>query len=152
PVCYADTDQFDPARFNIAPTLNVETSEGHTHSYWVLDSDEYEREDVARVSRAIALAHDERDEHDNKIGVDPSGWDLTQLLRVPGTRNTKGGKSQPVFVRDFNGAVYTLEQIADAYDPQNVAAVDIHVASSMPTDIPDPMEVLPRVASIRRLS
>lgn len=152
PVCYADTDQFDPARFNIAPTLNVQTSEGHTHSYWVLDSIEYTREDVSRVSRAIAFAHDERDENDNKIGVDPSGWDLTQLLRVPGTKNTKRGEAEPVFVRDFNGNVYSLEELADAYDPQNVSAVDIHVASSMPTNIPDPMEVLPRVASIKRLS
>lgn len=152
PVCYADTDKFDPTQFIIAPTLNVQSSEGHTHSYWVLDSNQYAREDVARVSRAIAVTHDERDEDGNKIGVDPSGWDLTQLLRVPGTKNTKRGASDDVFVRDFSGEIYTLEQIADAYDPQNVSAVDIHVASSMPTDIPDPMEVLPRVAGIRRLS
>lgn len=152
PVCYSDTDQFDPSRFIIAPTLNVQTSEGHTHSYWVLDKQDYVREDVARVSRAIAFAHDERDEDDNKIGVDPSGWDLTQLLRVPGTKNTKRGEAEDVFVRDYSGEIYTLEQIADAYDPQNVSAVDIHVASSMPTNIPDPMEVLPRVASIKKLS
>lgn len=152
PVCYADTDQFDPSRYLIAPTLNVETSGGHTHSYWVLDSNEYSREDVSRVSRAIALAHDERDAEGNKIGVDPSGWDLTQLLRVPGTKNTKRGTAEPVFVRNFTGDIYSLEQLADAYDPQNVAAVDIHVASSYPTNIPDPMEVLPRVAGIKRLS
>ena len=102
PVCYSDTDQFDPSRFIIAPTLNVQTSEGHTHSYWVLDSNQYAREDVSRVSRAIAFAHDERDENDNKIGVDPSGWDLTQLLRVPGTKNTKRGEAEDVFVRDYS--------------------------------------------------
>lgn len=152
PVCYADTDAFDPSRFNIAPTLNVQTSEGHTHSYWVLDTIEYDREDVSRVSRAIAMAHDERDEDGNKIGVDPSGWDLSQLLRVPGTKNTKTGKAQDVFIRDYTGEVYTLDEIANAYDPQNVSAVEIHVASSMPTDIPEPSKVLPRVASIRKLS
>ena len=153
PVCYADTDLFDPKKFLIAPTLNVQSSEGHTHSYWVLDGDkDYAREDVARVSRAIAVTHDERDEEGNKIGVDPSGWDLTQLLRVPGTKNTKAGKGDTVFVRDYNGEVYSLEQIADAYDPQNVSAVDIHVASSMPTDIPDPAPVLARIMSIRKLA
>lgn len=152
PVCYADTDTFDPERYLIAPTLNVQTSEGHTHSYWVLDRDTYEREDVARVSRAIAVTHDERDEDGNKIGVDPSGWDLTQLLRVPGTKNTKGATPQDVFIKNISGEIYTLDQIADAYDPQNVSAVQIHVASSMPTDIPDPMTVLPRVASIKKLS
>lgn len=152
PVCYADTDQFDPARFLIAPTLNVETSEGHTHSYWVLDSDEYSREDVARVSRAIAIAHDERDANGEKVGVDPSGWDLTQLLRVPGTVNTKRDKHQPVFVRDYTGNVYTLAQIADAYDPRNVEAVEVHVADQLPANIPDPMDVLPRMAGIKKLS
>lgn len=152
PVCYADTDQFDPSRYLIAPTLNVETSEGHTHSYWVLDSGEYSREDVSRVSRAIAIAHDERNSKGEKIGVDPSGWDLTQLLRVPGTRNTKRGKSEPVFVRDYTGNVYTLAQIADAYDPENVGAVEVHVADTLPNNIPDPMDVLPRMAGIKKLS
>lgn len=158
PVVYADTDQLDPAKFLIAPTLNVQTSEGHLHSYWVLDSSEYAREDVARVARAISMAHDERDAEGNKIGVDPGGWDLTQLLRVPGTWNTKMEASKKdespgaVFVKDFNAEVYSLSTLADAYDPQNVAAVDIHVASSMPTDIPDPMTVLSRVASIKKLN
>lgn len=152
PVVYADTDKFDPSGFIIAPTLNVQSSEGHTHSYWVLDKTDYAREDVARVARAIAVTHDERDAEGNKIGVDPSGWDLTQLLRVPGTKNTKRGVVDDVFVRDYNGEIYTLEQLADAYDPQNVSAVDIHVASSMPTNIPDPKDVLPRVASIQKLS
>lgn len=151
PVVYADTDTFDPSNFLIAPTLNVQSSEGHTHSYWVLDNNEYVREDVARVARAIAMTHAGE-------GVDKGGWDLTQLLRVPGTWNQKlesskdGEEPGPVTVRDFSGEIYSLEQIADAYDPQNVAAVDIHVASSMPTNIPDPRDVLPRVASIKRLS
>ncbi len=151
PVVYADTDTFDTSKFLIAPSLNVETSEGHTHSYWVLDRPDYPKEDVSRVARAVAMAHDERDEDGNKIGVDPSGWDLTQLLRVPGTMNTKPGKEHPVSVRDASGTVYTLDQIATAYDPENVAAVDIHVASSMPLQLPDPTDILPRLASIPKL-
>lgn len=151
PVVYADTDTFDPSKFHIAPTLNVQTSEGHTHSYWVLDNDGYQPEDVARVSRAIAMTHSDE-------GVDSGGWDLTQLLRVPGTWNAKLESSKkeedagPVFIRDFSGEIYSLEDIADAYDPENVSAVDIHVAGSMPRNIPDPMDVLPRVASIKKLS
>ena len=158
PVCYADTDLFNPDKYLVAPTLNVQTSEGHTHSYWVLDNDQYSREDVARVSRAIAVTHAATDENGKQIGVDPGGWDLTQLLRVPGTMNLKlengkaGETAGPVFVRDFNGTVYSLEDIADAYDPSKVGAVEVHVASAMPTNIPPAMEVLPRVASIRKLS
>lgn len=152
PVVYADTDTFDPQRFLVAPTLNVQSSEGHTHSYWVLDNTEYTPQDVSRVARAISVFHDERDEEGNKLGVDPSGWDLTQLLRVPGTKNTKGDNNDDVFVRDYNGEIYSLEQLAEAYDPQNVSAVEIHVASSMPKDLPDPITVLPRVASIKKLN
>lgn len=157
PVVYADTDGFDPSRFLVKPSINVESSEGHTHSYWVLDRGDYAPSDVSRVARAIALAHDERDEDGNKIGVDPGGWDLTQLLRVPGTVNQKverrkdGEDAWPVSVRDFSGEVYSLEDLASAYDPENVAAVDIHVASSMPTVIPDPIDVLPRMSNVRRL-
>lgn len=151
PVVYADTDLFDPAGFKIAPSINVETSKGHTHSYWVLDRSDYPKEDVSRVAHALAMAHDERDEDGKKIGVDPSGWDLTQLLRVPSTKNLKAGKDDDVFIRDTNGKTYTLEELADAYDPENVSAVEIHVASSMPTKIPDPKEVLPRVANIKKL-
>ena len=98
PVVYADTDLFDPERFLVKPSINVESSDGHTHSYWILDKTDYPKEDVARVARAIAMTHDERDEEGHKIGVDPSGWDLTQLLRVPGTTNRKVGKNEPVFV------------------------------------------------------
>ncbi len=157
PVVYADTDQFDPAGFYLQPTMNVETSDGHTHSYWVLDKHTYSKEDVARVARAIALAHSETDENGKSIGVDPGGWDLTQLLRVPGSMNLKLEKSKadeeewPVSVRDYNGSVYSLDQMAEAYDPENVAAVDIHVASSMPTNIPDAKDVLPRMSTIRKL-
>lgn len=151
PVVYADTDLFDPSKFLVAPTMNVESSEGHTQSYWVLDRVDYPKEDVARIARAIAITHDERDESGNKIGVDPSGWDLTQLLRVPGSMNMKPGKESPVSVRDVGGTVYTLEHLAEAYDPENVAAVEIHVASSMPTNIPDPIEVLPRMSNIKKL-
>src|SRR5690606_33546198 len=147
----ADTDKFNPDRFHVKPTINVESSEGHTHSYWVLDRPDYAKEDVARISRAIAIAHDERDEDGNKIGVDPSGWDLTQLLRVPGTMNLKAGKISPVSVRDYSGEIYSLDQLAEAYDPENVAAVEIHVASSMPKNIPDPVDVLPRMSSVKKL-
>lgn len=157
PVVYADTDLFDPKKFTIPPTINVESSKGHTHSYWVLDRTDHEPADVSRVARALAMAHREQDEDGNEIGVDPGGWDLTQLLRVPGTMNMKreeskeGVEPSPVFVRDFNDTGYTLEEMAETYDPENVAAVEIHVASSMPTNIPDPVEVLPRMSNIRKL-
>lgn len=151
PVVYADTDQFDPERFLLKPTINVQTSEGRTHSYWVLDKGDYSVEEVSRVARAVAHTHSEKDENGKDIGVDPGGWDLTQLLRVPGSVHTKTGKPQPVFVRDNSGEIYSMDQFAEAYDPSKVKAVTIVRPKDLPEDLPKVIDVLPRVASVRKL-
>jgi len=46
------------------------------------------------------------------LGADPSGWDLTQLLRVPGTRNHKYPDAPLVHVLQVTGAKYEPEALA----------------------------------------
>ncbi len=60
------------------PTLVVESSPGRHHYYW-------------RLTEAITPARAETLNRKiaEKIGADLSGWDMTQLLRVPGTKNHK---------------------------------------------------------------
>jgi hypothetical protein len=75
---WADVDGADLELSPIKPTAVVESSPLHFHCY-------------ARLSRAIAAT---KAEQLNKrwalaFGADPSGCDLTQLLRVPGTHNRK---------------------------------------------------------------
>jgi RepB DNA-primase from phage plasmid len=78
-VClWADVDDADLADSPIKPTAVVASSPGRTQAY-------------ARLSRPIAPL---KAEALNKrwalaFGADRSGFDLTQLLRVPGTRNHK---------------------------------------------------------------
>lgn len=60
------------------PTALVESSPGRYHPYWRLD-EAIPPEVAEDLNRRLAAS----------IGADPSGFDLTQLLRVPGTVNRK---------------------------------------------------------------
>lgn len=78
---WADLDEASPERIVPAPSLVVRSSEDRYHAYWLLD-EPISAEKAEDYSKRIAWANRE-------LGVDQSGWDLTQLLRVPGTRNRK---------------------------------------------------------------
>lgn len=60
------------------PTVVVETSPGRRHLFWRLSRPLPPRE-AEILNRRLTRA----------IGADPSGWDLGQLLRPPGTPNLK---------------------------------------------------------------
>lgn len=81
PNIWADLDFCVPSNMEVEPTVTVESSPGRYQAYWVLDK-EYDPDDVEDVSRRIAYKHADE-------GADRSGWDLTQLLRVPYTYNYK---------------------------------------------------------------
>lgn len=159
PVIYADTDMFDPRGYLIAPSFNIESSPGRTQSYWLLD-DVYTPEEVSTAARAIALAH-ARKENGKQAGVDPSGWDLTQLLRLPGSTNNKYKVEKfaaeytepyPVFVRDGDGDVYSLEDVIAAYDPTNLPEVAAPLDDeSLPDDLPEAKDVLRKVTASSKL-
>jgi hypothetical protein len=108
---WADLDSCDPAKIHIPPTISYETSPGRFQAIWALDGS-VDPEDAEDVARRIAYGHS----HD---GSDRSGWDLTQLLRVPGTRNYKygqGAEAPKVRIVDWNDDVYTLETFRRRYD------------------------------------
>jgi hypothetical protein len=62
----------------LKPTAVIESSPGRFHIYWRL-SDAIPPEIAENLNRRLA----------REIGADPSGFDLSQLLRVPGTINYK---------------------------------------------------------------
>lgn len=159
---YVDNDGTPIDRFRLPPSTSVQSSPGHSHDYWIL-SEPADPARVARVGFAISSAH----RHDSEIhdvlvendndrrlqgdgrgdhkhcGTDPGGWDLTQILRIPGTLNTKpehrglDGSPWRITEEDY-GYVYTIEQLEAAYPP---VAGEIFVTSlnddALPTDIPD---------------
>ena len=78
---WADLDFCHPSKMLVKPTIQVESSNGRYQAYWVFDGIVTPKE-AEELSRRIAYFH-----HDE--GADNSGWDLTQLLRVPYTKNHK---------------------------------------------------------------
>lgn len=81
PSAWSDLDLADPESVTPRPTVAVETSPGRFHGFWRASwaMSPNEAEDI---SRRIAYAY-------HKNGADLGGWDLTQVLRVPGTHNRK---------------------------------------------------------------
>lgn len=161
PVIYADTDMFPVENFLIPPSLNVETSPGRHASFWILD-DDYEPSTVEAVARALSLTHASKDAKGNQAGVDPGGWDLSQLLRMPNAKNLKykvlddeGKAKYPEYTEEYStsvdsgdGTIYSLEEIAAAY---NGAKILSEVKVENPTDIPYPTELPPTTPVLARV-
>lgn len=77
---------------DLKPTALVESSPGRYHAYWRL-TDTLPPEIAEALNKRIAAATD----------ADPSGFDLSQLLRVPGTTNYKYLERPVVKVVDLEG-------------------------------------------------
>lgn len=78
---WADLDECSPEEVEPQPQVVIESSPGRYQAIWRLD--ETVQPDVAEeYSKRVAYAY-------SSNGADVSGWDLTQLLRVPSTFNFK---------------------------------------------------------------
>lgn len=80
-VIWADLDECDPDLLRVQPTVVIQTSPGRWQGIWKLHTLAH-ADDVEKINKRIAYAHEDS-------GCDTSGWDLTQLLRIPGTKNHK---------------------------------------------------------------
>jgi hypothetical protein len=100
--CYVDGDGAKPEANAPKPTAVVVSSPGREQFWWRL-SRLVEPEEGEKLNRRLAYA----------MGADLSGWDLTQLLRVPGTRNRKYPEAP----------VVELAHLSDrSYDPRELAS------------------------------
>lgn len=78
---WADLDETHPteaAKLGFLPTIAVESSPGRFQGLWRLDR-ALRPKTTERLNRALTYA----------LSADRGGWDLTQVLRLPGTRNFK---------------------------------------------------------------
>lgn len=93
---WADLDFVDPKSIMPKPTIAIQSSPGRFVGLWKLKTPMTES-----LNRRLTY----------KIEADHGGWDLTQALRVPGTRNYKY-KSEPV-VRTLwdDGKTWSVKQI-----------------------------------------
>ena len=100
--CYVDADGAKPGGNTPQPTAVVVSSPGREQYWWRL-SRPVGPEEGEELNRRLAYA----------MAADLSGWDLTQLLRVPGTRNHKYPDAPVVELAHLSG---------DSYDPAELAA------------------------------
>lgn len=104
---WADLDTCHPRVLLVRPTIALETSPNRYQAFWAFE-DARDPAEGESISRRIAYHHSDE-------GADRSGWDLTQLLRIPGTRNFKygdGPTAPEVKVTDVNDVKYRLSDFA----------------------------------------
>jgi RepB DNA-primase from phage plasmid len=95
----------------LAPSAVIESSPGRFHCYWRL-ADPIPPQDAELLNKRLA----------RKIGADPSGFDRTQLLRVPNTVNYKYKAHPVVTVRRLEGTRTYSAGDLDRILPQAVLA------------------------------
>lgn len=73
---WSDVDDGDPKK--LRPTVLWESSPGRHHALWFI-KERMHADDAAQLNRSLTY----------HLGADKGGWDLSQVLRVPGTFNHK---------------------------------------------------------------
>lgn len=124
PNVWADLDDCSPELMAVEPTITVQSSPGRYQAYWRVD--DVDPDDAQALSKRIAYAHAPE-------GADKSGWDLTQLLRVPYTYNYKyqSGSGLPVVeIMSASTKVYTLDDFEIYPTLEGYTSVDIPVPSA----------------------
>jgi biotin operon repressor len=88
---WGDLDGAEVPNGGLSPTAVVQSSPGRFHCYWRL-TDPIPPEAAESLNKRVARV----------IGADSSGFDLTQLLRVPGTSNFKYEQCPTVGIRHLD--------------------------------------------------
>lgn len=93
---YSDLDEVNPNDIELRPTIALESSPGRYVGYWLTDEAASEQ-----LNRRLAYS----------IDADISGWDRTQVLRVPNTRNYKYESAPRVRILWSDGPEYSLAEL-----------------------------------------
>ena len=108
---WADADGTAPGPGSPEPTAVVESSPGHAHLFWRLTRP-ISPQRAEGLNRRLLLA----------VGADRSGWDLSQLLRPPGTRNRKYEEAPTVRLLELDlGVGYHPRELEIALPPAPAA-------------------------------
>lgn len=118
---WSDVDDGDPKK--LRPTVLWESSPGRHHALWFI-KDRMNAEDAAQLNRSLTY----------HLGADKGGWDLSQVLRIPGTYNHKYKSKPQVKLLHWDKKVLTEARIANKIRHKVTARVD---AQDAPNDIQD---------------
>lgn len=107
-VAWADLDTCEPSNLLVEPSVVIESSTGRWQAFWIFD-EPVDSGLAENLCKRIAYYHAYQ-------GCDRSGWDLTQLLRVPYTYNLKYQEAPEVILSSIVRNKYRLSDFAE-YPP-----------------------------------
>lgn len=128
PTAWSDLDECPPNVLMVEPSILWRSSNTRYQALWILD--DATPADAEKLSQRIAYHHSED-------GADRSGWDLTQLLRVPGTKNWKYLSElgpQMVMLSSIPRTVYSLDDFEDYPDSKLAQAEALDMPSQATLD------------------
>lgn len=113
-ILWADLDPVHPDTCRVRPSIAWESSPGRYHALWFL-TEEVDPNEAASLSKRIAYAD----------GGDKGGWDLTQVLRLPGTKNYKYPSEPLVKLMWAKRSAYSPKEIRQSYPPVTEAPDEV---------------------------
>lgn len=103
---WADLDTTPPSKCFVQPSIAWQSSPGRYQCIWLLDK-ALNPKDAQELNKRMTYA----------VGADKSGWDLTQVLRVPGTINHKYIEKPTVQLLWAKKLYYDPQELADVLPP-----------------------------------
>lgn len=139
PVLWADLDTCNPQLLQVPASIVVQSSQGRWQAFWRME-DALPPQEAETLCMKIAYFH-----ADN--GADRSGWDLTQLLRVPYTPNYKYGDLTTAPIVVVTTTAESLYRTSDfdvypAYDALKFIDDPIPIQADLPQETP--LEIMQR--------
>lgn len=104
---WADLDFADPNGMRPKPTIAIESSPGRYVGFWKL------KETMTESLNRRLTYH---------VGADHGGWDLTQVLRFPGTKNYKYASQPRVRTLWTDGRIWKTAAITKMLPPEDPEA------------------------------
>jgi uncharacterized protein DUF3987/DNA primase RepB-like protein len=131
PTVWADLDECPPSVLQIQPNILIESSPGRHQALWSL-SHAVSPAVAEDISKRLAYFHADD-------GCDRSGWDLTQLLRVPGTPNYKYSSNPVVQLRNLRPGLFTPEDFGGYPEVKHSVFLKtpMPTVDELPTDEPE---------------
>lgn len=134
PGAWADLDGCHPSKMLVPASFEVETSPHRYQALWLF-KEFISPADAEDISRRIAYFH-------RAEGADTSGWDLTQLLRMPFSTNFKyqmgNGIAEAPMVRIVKAKSYRY--VVDSFNEYPTAEGSAYVAEPLPEELPGDSE------------
>lgn len=121
---WADKDKGNLSDLEPKPTICWETSLGRYAALWELE-EPVDSAELEKANRLLAY----------KTSSDKGGWDLTQLLRVPGTINFKYDTPYEGKLLWDDGGVFPFSEF-ESSEEEPMLKEDTTLVSELPSDLP----------------